>query len=109
MLTPRRIVARTPVATCSALVALCLCGSVHGQQAAQPAVDNGTDPTKFSLALFANYEYIDIKNGIRSGTLRLNCVTPLGENKDYALRLRVPVAKNDVFGRDGAVYRSAIT
>lgn len=88
------------VATCSTILALGWGVGAQAQQASTAPVDNGTDPTKFSNAAFANYEYIDLKQGIRSGTLRLNYIMPLGANKDYALRFRVPVAMNDVFGRD---------
>ena len=49
--------------------------------------------------MFANYEYLDLHNGVSSGTLRLNYVAPLGANKDYALRLRAPVVMNDALGR----------
>ncbi|MCV2351804.1 hypothetical protein [Paucibacter sp. Y2R2-4] len=65
----------------SALVALVLATNAQAQQAAEAAVDNGTDPTKFSNAVFANYEYLDLHKGINSGTLRLNYFTPLGANK----------------------------
>jgi hypothetical protein len=95
-----RIVTRPLVAVCSTLLALWCSTSTSAQQASDTAVDNGTDPTKFSNAVFANYEYVDLKQGIRSGTLRLNYVAPLGAIKDYALRFRVPVAMNDVFGNN---------
>lgn len=88
-------------ASLSALLTLLVATSASAQQAPATAeVDNGTDPTKFSSAAFANYEYIDVKGGIRSGTLKLNYVAPLGAAKNYSLRIRLPVAMNDALGRD---------
>jgi hypothetical protein len=63
-------------------------------------VDNGTDPTKFSRLAEAKYEYLDLKGGFGSGTLRLSYTEPLGEKNDYSLRLRVPVTYVNVLGND---------
>ncbi len=88
-----------------ALVACCLlAGASHAQQAAPAeaaaakAVDNGTDPTKFSKLAEAKYEYLDLKGGFSSGTLRLSYTHPLGEKKDYSLRFRAPITYVDVLG-----------
>ena len=70
-----------------------------GQQTAK-AVDNGTDPTKFSRLAEAKYEYLDLKGGYSSGTLRLSYTQPLGEKKDYSVRLRVPVTYVNLLGND---------
>jgi hypothetical protein len=70
-----------------------------GQEPAK-AVDNGTDPTKFSRLAEAKYEYLDLKGGFGSGTLRLSYTEPLGEKKNYSLRLRVPVTYVNVLGND---------
>jgi hypothetical protein len=90
-----------------ALVTGCLlvCSSQAQQTAAteaEPAkaVDNGTDPTKFSRLAEAKYEYLDLQGGFGSGTLRLSYTEPLGEKNDYSLRLRVPVTYVDVLGND---------
>jgi hypothetical protein len=85
----------------SLLLASLASGACAQAQPASPApVDNGTDPTKFSSAIEAKYEYLDLNRGIRSGTLRLSYTAALGQNRDYSLRLRAPLAKNDAFGRD---------
>lgn len=70
-----------------------------GQEAA-PALDNGTDPTKFSRLAEAKYEYLDLRGGYSSGTLRLSYTQPLGEKKDYSVRFRVPVTYVNVLGND---------
>jgi len=70
-----------------------------GQEAAK-AVDNGTDPTKFSRLAEAKYEYLDLRGGYSSGTLRLSYTQPLGEKKDYSVRFRVPVTYVNVLDND---------
>jgi hemolysin activation/secretion protein len=70
-----------------------------GQEAAQ-AVDNGTDPTKFSKVVEAKYEYLDPRDGFSSGTLRLSYTHPLGEQRDYSLRFRGLVTSVDVLGNE---------
>jgi hypothetical protein len=70
-----------------------------GQETAK-AVDNGTDPTKFSRVAEGKYEYLDLKGGYSSGTLRLSYTQPLGEKQDYSVRVRVPVTYVNVFGND---------
>jgi hypothetical protein len=74
-------------------------GALQAQEAA-PAVDNGTDPTKFSRVAEAKYEYLDLNGGFGSNTLRLSFTEPIGEKRDYSLRLRVPVTSVDVLGND---------
>lgn len=70
-----------------------------GQEAAQ-AVDNGTDPTKFSKLAEAKYEYLDLRNGFSSSTLRLSYTHPLGEKRDYSVRFRALATSVDVFGNE---------
>jgi len=91
----------------TALVACCLlaCAAQSqqtaptGQEATQ-AVDNGTDPTKFSKAAEAKYEYLDLRDGFSSGTLRLSYTHPVGEKRDYSLRFRALATSVDVFGNE---------
>ena len=70
-----------------------------GQETAQ-AVDNGTDPTKFSKVAEAKYEYLDLRDGFSSSTLRLSFTQPLGEKRDYSLRFRALATSVDVFGNE---------
>jgi hypothetical protein len=72
-----------------ALVVGCLpAGPLQAQQTAPAeqetaqAVDNGTDPTKFSKVAEAKYEYLDLNGGFSSSTLRLSYTHPLGEKRD---------------------------
>jgi hypothetical protein len=68
-----------------------------GQEATQ-AVDNGTDPTKFSKVAEAKYEYLDLRDGFSSQTLRLSYTHPLGEKRNYSLRFRALATSVDVLG-----------
>ncbi|MCV2359330.1 hypothetical protein LNV08_10135 [Paucibacter sp. TC2R-5] len=70
-----------------------------GQEAAK-AVDNGTDPTKFSKLAEAKYEYLDLNDGFSSGALRLSYTQPLGEKQDYSLRFRAPITRVNTLGND---------
>jgi hypothetical protein len=75
--------------------------SVCSQDAPAPkVVDNGTDPSKLQTVAEAKYEYLDLRNGYSSGTLRLSYTTPLGDAQSYALRVRVPITYVDVLEDD---------
>ncbi|MFM8533587.1 MAG: hypothetical protein ACKOEC_08350 [Acidimicrobiia bacterium] len=79
------------------------CGTAASQDSSKGAassVDNGTDPTKFSRIVDAKYEYLELNAGISSGTLRLSYFQPLGDKRDYNLRLRVPVTRVNALGND---------
>jgi hypothetical protein len=82
------------------LLMTCAAGVTAGQASGDKPIDNGTDPTKFANTVEAKYEYLDLRNGVDSGTLRLSWWMPLGDKRDYSLRFRLPVAMNDVFGND---------
>jgi hypothetical protein len=73
--------------------------SAMAQETEKP-VDNGTDPSKLLTIAEAKYEYLDLRDGFSSGTLRLSYTTPLGEAQRYALRIRVPITYVDVFDSD---------
>ena len=81
------------------LASPCLAQSsgASGPQADKP-LDNGTDPTRFARLAEAKFEYLDLKGGFGSSTLRLSFTQPLGERRDYSLRFRAPVASVDVAG-----------
>lgn len=87
-----------------ALVIGCLLACpAQAQPAAQEttqAVDNGTDPTKFSKVAEAKYEYLDLRDGFSSQTLRLSYTHPLGEKRNYSLRFRALVTSVDVAGNE---------
>jgi hypothetical protein len=90
----------------AALAIALLSGAAHGQQSAQmgpeaaKAVDNGTDPTKFSRVVEAKYEYLELKDGFGSRTLRLSYTQPLGEKRDYSVRFRALATAVDVVGNE---------
>lgn len=95
---------------CQVLVALVVGCLVAGPSQAQlpaptgqetaPAVDNGTDPTKFSKVAEAKYEILDLRDGFSSSTLRLSYTHPIGEKRDYSLRFRALATSVDVFGNE---------
>lgn len=95
---------------CQSLIALVVCCLLaSAAQAQQPpqmeqeaaqAVDNGTDPTKFSKVAEAKYEYLDLRDGFSSSTLRLSYTHPIGEKRDYSLRFRALATSVDVFGNE---------
>lgn len=70
-------------------------------QATKKAENNGTDPTTLTTSVGAQYEYLDLHGGFSRGTLNLDLAVPFGARKDYSIRLRVPVVRTDVLGRNG--------
>lgn len=70
--------------------------AVWSADGAQP--NNGTDPTRLTSTIVLAYEYNDLANDMERHAPRLDVTLPFGEKKDYSLRLRVPVIRNDVFG-----------
>lgn len=89
------------LATATAIaIAGLLCAAAQAQDATK-APDNGTDPTKMSTSAAIQYEHIALRGGFGSGNLKLSYIVPLGEKRDYSLRLRVPVARADVLGNNG--------
>jgi hypothetical protein len=89
--------------------------SIHAQQSGSTvqdtpqAVDNGTDPTRFSRLAEAKFEYLDLKGGFGSSTLRLSYTQPLGDKRDYSLRFRAPVTSVDIAGnRDFGVGDASV-
>jgi len=80
------------------VLACCLWLGPEGCVAQETSVENGTDPTKLLTTAEAKYEYLDLENGIGSGSLRLSFTQPLGEKQDYSLRLRVPINQVDIPG-----------
>lgn len=79
---------------------LLVCSAAHAQNA-DKAPDNGTDPTRFSSAASVQWEHIDLKGGFAAETLNFTYWQPLGEKKNYNLRVRLPVVRNDALGRGG--------
>lgn len=62
--------------------------------------DNGTDPTKFSKTMSAQWEHIELRDASDSDILNLTYWQPLGEKKNHVLRMRVPVSRMNAFGND---------
>lgn len=60
---------------------------------AEQVIDNGTDPTKFSTALAADWEHIDLKGDMSSQTLNVTYWQPYGAKKQANLRVRLPVLR----------------
>jgi hypothetical protein len=79
------------------LLSLIAAGQVVAQDKSAD-LDNGTDPTRLSTAAQAQYEHLDLKNGVTSGTLRLSYTQPFTEKRDYSLRFRLPIASVDARG-----------
>jgi hypothetical protein len=75
-------------------------GEAAGAGATSAAAANGTDPTALLTVAEAKYEYLDLNQGITSGTLRLTWTQPLDAAKKWALIARVPVASVDLGGND---------
>jgi hypothetical protein len=84
---------------CTAMLFLTAAAHVYGQDKSAE-LDNGTDPTRLSRAAQAQYEHLDLKNGVTSGTLRLSYTQPFTEKRDYSVRFRVPIASVDARGND---------
>lgn len=79
------------------------CAAAEAEAAAaapSAAAENGTDPTVFLRVAEAKYEYLDLSQGVTSGTLRLTWTQPIDAAKKWAVIARVPVAKVDAGGND---------
>ena len=83
--------------TWALLFSLAVCGGVHAQDA-QETPNNGTDPTRLTTTAVLAYEYNDLQNDQSRHAPRVDLTVPFGEKKDYSVRLRVPVVRNDVVG-----------
>lgn len=68
--------------------------------ASDEKVDNGTDPTLLSRQFQTTFEHIRLSNGFEANVLNLNFSQPFGERRDSAVRLRLPLASNNVMGGD---------
>ena len=68
--------------------------------ASSAATENGTDPTRLLTVAEAKYEYLDLNQGVTSGTLRLTWTQPIDAAKKWAVIARVPVASVDAGGED---------
>jgi hypothetical protein len=68
--------------------------------ASESTLDNGTDPTRVNRIAEAKYEYLELDNGVGSGTLRLTWTQPVGPKGGWALIARVPVAVVDTGSGD---------
>lgn len=95
---PMRLHSTRPYAV--GLMLLAAAGSASAQST-DKAPDNGTDPTRMSTSAALQYEYFALREGASTGTWKLSYTQPLGEKRDYSLRLRVPVMRNTVLGNDG--------
>jgi hypothetical protein len=71
-----------------------------GGAAPSAAAANGTDPTAFLAVAEAKHEYLDLNQGVASGTLRLTWTQPIDAAKKWALIARVPFASVDAGGND---------
>ena len=49
----------------------------------------------------AQYGHLALPGGYSLGNLKLSYTVPLGETKNYSLRMRLPVARNQVLGNSG--------
>ncbi|MDC8784595.1 hypothetical protein [Roseateles koreensis] len=76
--------------------------AIHAQDSsakeAAKSTDKGTDPTVVSYQAYGKYEYMDLNQGLSSGTLRLGYIMPIGEHDNYSLRFELPVMKVDGLG-----------
>lgn len=68
--------------------------------AAHRSENNGTDPTRVSRTVQVKYEYLALRDGFTSSTLRLLYTQPLGSG--FSAVFKLPVTRVDVFGNDGA-------
>ena len=62
--------------------------------------DNGTDPTRVSRTVQVRYEYLALRGGFTTDTLRLWYTQPLGSG--FSAVFKLPVTRVDVFGNSGA-------
>jgi len=62
--------------------------------------DNGTDPTRVSRTVQVKYEYLALRDGFTTNTLKLWYTQPLGNG--FSVVLKLPVTRVDVFGNNGA-------
>jgi hypothetical protein len=78
--------------------------ALAGRAAANSAdetIENGTDPTKLISSAAIQYEHFALRPWASNGTLKLSYTVPFGEQRDYSLRLRVPVVRTTIFGNGG--------
>jgi hypothetical protein len=71
-----------------------------GDAAPSAAAANGTDPTAFLTVAEAKHEYLDLNQGVSSGTLRLTWTQPIDAARKWAVIARVPLASVDAGGND---------
>ena len=64
------------------------------------AAENGTDPTQLLTVAEAKHEYLDLNQGISSGTLRLTWTQPIDAARKWAVITRVLVTSIDAGGND---------
>lgn len=64
--------------------------------------NDGTDPTRLISNASVQYEHLSLRNAASSGTMKFSYTVPLGEKRDYSVRLRVPVTRLDAPGYSGS-------
>lgn len=90
--------------TCLAHLALSTTQAFAEDDPAHPGTEhrpenNGTDPTRVSRTVQAKYEYLALRDGFTSQTLRLWYTQPLGSG--FSAVFKLPVTRVDVFGNSG--------
>lgn len=76
-----------------------MCAAANAQEA-QDTPNNGTDPTRLTTTAVLAYEYNDLQMDLSRHAPRVDLTIPFGDKKDYSVRLRVPVVRNDVVGNN---------
>ena len=66
--------------------------TVGEPQEIQKKVDLGTNPAKMTGNVEIKNEYLWLNNGVGSNVLRLGYTMPFGPNKDWSLKVTLPVA-----------------
>jgi hypothetical protein len=89
--------------TCLGHVSLVPIHAIAGEGPAHPVSahstpDNGTDPTRVSRTVQVRYEYLDLRDGFTSNTLRFLYTQPLGPGLSAVFK--VPVTRVDVYGNN---------
>ncbi|NVO06450.1 MAG: hypothetical protein HXX19_11205, partial [Rhodoferax sp.] len=57
------------------------------------SADNGTDPTKNSSSAAAQIEHLDLGNGLSSQSMKFTLGLKVGEQGQYGLKFKAPVAR----------------
>lgn len=76
-------------------------GTKSDQPGGKEPDNDGTDPTRLISSAAVQYEHLALRNSASSGTMRFSYTMPMGEKRDYSVRLRVPVTRLDAPGYSG--------